>query len=240
MAHKRTVGWPRAGRVLGGALGVALVLAGCAQSVPAVGPAAAGPSSPAPAAASATEIYTACAPPGVVDYDPVESMASLAGSSAVVVQGRIDRIQEGRRTVTVEPAGLAPQLSSVIVVSDVTVVAGSLDSASDGKVYIEYAPEGLSAACVATLPDDTRIVAYLGPAWDGVRTSGEEVDYVTEMTDPGAGRPAGQVLYSAAALEGLVWQPPGSPELIWPLYLGTGTGDIGDTLPDGPLAGPRR
>jgi hypothetical protein len=27
-------------------------------------------------------------------------------------------------------------------------------------------------------------------------------------------------------------------ESSWPLYLGAGTGDIGDTLPDGPLAGP--
>ncbi|MGY4856876.1 hypothetical protein [Cryobacterium sp. AP23] len=237
MENTRGVARPP-GRMLVGVAGVALALAGCASLAPATGPAAAGPSSPPAADASGAEIYAACAPPGVVDYDPVDSLASLAASSRVVVQGRIERIQAGRTSTDVTPAGPGSQVNSVIVVSDVTVVDGALDSANDGHVYIEFAPAGLSTACAETLPDDTRIVAYLKPAWDGVQTSGKEVDHVTELTDPGAGRPAGQALYMAAALEGLVWQPPGSLELIWPLYLGAGAGDIRDTLPDGTRAGP--
>jgi hypothetical protein len=240
MANRRGVVRRRTGRVRIGAVGVALVLAGCAPVAPATGPAPAGPSSPPAAVVSGEEIYTACAPRGVVDYNPIDSLAGLAASSSVVVQGRIERIQAGRTTSTGEPADPGPQLGSVIVVSDVTVVAGALDSGSDGYVYIEFPPAGLSAASAGTLPPDTRIVAYLKPAWDGAQTSVEEVDYVTELTDPETGRPAGQALYTAAALEGLVWQPPGSPELIWPLYLGAGSGDLRDTLPDGTLAGPTR
>lgn len=233
---------------LSSAVSLVLLVTGCAQVTPSAGATTARPGAAADAETAAA-VYATCAPPGVVDYNPVSSLAALAESSAVVVRGHIEDIQVGRTANLVGPTDRWEEVSSVIVVGDVTVVAGQLDPDADGKVYIEYkfvnpvAVEG-PGNCAQALSEQTDIVAYLNPAWDGSTPPGEDdlddlPDYWMQITDPSAGRPAGQVLYSAAALEGLTWQLPGSGQVIWPLNLGFGPGDIRDTLPDGTLLGPR-
>jgi hypothetical protein len=204
-------------------------------TAPSAGPAV----DPAPSGPSPAEVFSVCGAPGIVDYDPIESLAVLAGNSTVVITGEIDRIQAGRAVTFGAANQTSTTHSAVIVVRDVSVVHGALDSAVSGTVYIEFA-SGSPDACARILPDDTAIVAYLEPAWDGARSHvGEDpTSEYTEIEEPGAGRPVGQPLYRAAALEGLVWQIPGSAEVIWPLHLGTGPGSLRDALPDGTLAGP--
>jgi len=182
-----------------------------------------------------------CGAPGIVDYEPIESLAVLARDSTVVIMGEIDRIQAGRAVTFGAASHTSTTHSVVIVVRDFTVVHGELDPAASGSVYIEFASGSLDA-CAPIVPDGTAIVAYLEPAWDGARSHVDEdpTSEYTEIEEPGAGRPVGQPLYRAAALEGLVWQIPGSADLIWPLHLGTGPGSIRETLPDGTLAGPGR
>jgi hypothetical protein len=185
----------------------------------------------------------------MVDYDPISSLADLAQASTAVVHGRIERVQEGRTSATVgHPDGQYSYVSSVLVVTGVTIVSGALEPGADGKVYLEFAPrddvvDGDPAGeCDAVLPEGTVIVAYLRPAWNGAPAVGGEAassDVGMAAVDPQGGRPAGQALYTAAALEGLAWQIPGSDDVIWPLYLGVGAGDIRNTLPGGSLAGPR-
>ena len=219
-----------------------VLLAGCGRDT---GPAphAADPTGPAPSGPSVAEVFTACSPPGIVDYDPIESLAVLAGDSTVVVMGEIDRIQAGRDTTYSESNEMSTTGSAVIVVRNVTVVSGELDSAVNDSVYIEFAPTSADE-CAGTVPPGTAIVAYLEPAWDGARSYVDEyldpTSVYTEIENPGAGRPAGQSLYQASALEGLVWQIPGSADVVWPLHLGTGPGSIREALPDGTLAGPER
>lgn len=217
---------------------VAVLVAGCGggdATAPAAGPTV----EPAPSGPSSAEVFSVCGAPGVVDYDPIESLAVLAGDSTVVIMGEIDRIQAGRAITFGAANHTSTTLSAVIVVRDVTVVHGELDPAASGTVYIEFA-SGSPDACARIVPDDTAIVAYLEPAWDGARSHVDEdpTSEYTEIEDPGAGRPVGQPLYRAAALEGLVWQIPGSADVIWPLHLGTGPGSIREALPDGTLAGP--
>jgi hypothetical protein len=219
---------------------VAVLVAGCGggdATAPAAGPTV----EPAPPGPSSAEVFSVCGAPGVVDYDPIESLAVLAGNSTVVIMGEIDRIQAGRDTTYSAPNETSTTGSAVIVVRDATVVHGELDPAVTGSIYIEFA-SGSPDACARIVPDGTAIVAYLEPAWDGARSYVDEyldpTAVYTEIEEPGAGRPVGQPLYRAAALEGLVWQIPGSAELIWPLHLGTGPGSISEALPDGTLAGP--
>lgn len=182
-----------------------------------------------------------CGAPGIVDYDPIESLAVLARDSTVVIMGEIDRIQAGRAVTFGAANHTSTTHSVVIVVRDITVLHGELDPAASGSVYIEFAAGSLDS-CAPIVPDGTAIVAYLEPAWDGARSHVDEdpTSEYTEIKEPGAGRPVGQPLYRAAALEGLVWQIPGSADLIWPLHLGIGPGSIRETLPDGTLAGPGR
>ena len=233
---------------LGSAVSLLLVT-GCAQVTPTTGATAAQTVDPVSDAETAADVYAACATPGVVDYNPVSSLAALAQASAVVVRGHIQRIEVGRTATLEGQIDHGVEVSSVIVVSDVTVVAGELEPDADRNVYIEYkfvdpvAGDGVGN-CAEVLPEKTEIVAYLNPAWDGSAPPDEEevddrADYWMRIADPSAGRPAGQALYSAAALEGLTWQLPGSGQVIWPLSLGFGPGDIRDTLPDGALMGPR-
>jgi hypothetical protein len=231
----------KAWRMLGVSVCAGVLLAGCGRgadaapdvAAPTVGPATSGP--------SAAEVFTACSPPGIVDYDPIESLAILARESTVVIAGEIDRIRPGRDTTYSAPNQTSTTGSAVVVVRDVTVVAGKLEPAADASVYIEFGSASPDQ-CMRTVPPGTAIVAYLEPAWDGARSYVDEyldpTSVYTEMEDPGAGRPAGQPLYQAAALEGLVWQLPGSAEVVWPLHLGTGPGSIRDALPGGTLAGP--
>lgn len=229
------------------AVSIVLLAGGCARVTPPGGATAASTAVPGTDAETAAAVYAACAVPGMVDYDPISSLAALAQESVVVVHGRIQSIQAGRTTALEGLPDHQVSVSSVIVVSDVTVVAGELDAAADGNVYIEYSlgnPDVADRAgkCAEALPEKTEIVAYLIPAWDGSPApfdeDDNEADYSLRVTDPWAGLPAGQVLYSAAALEGITWQLPGSGQVIWPLYLGFGPGDIRDTLPGGTLVGP--
>ncbi|WP_297369349.1 hypothetical protein [Cryobacterium sp.] len=220
-----------------------MLITGCGHG-DAAGPAGAGPTIGAvPVGPSAAEVFTACSPPGIVDYDPIESLAVLAGDSTVVIAGEIDRVQAGRDTTYSAPNETSTTGSAVIVVRNVTVVSGELNPAADASVYIEFG-SGSPDQCTRIVPLGTAIVAYLNPAWDGARSYVDEyldpTSVYTEIEDPGAGRPSGQPLYQASALEGLVWQLPGSAEVVWPLHLGTGPGSIRDALPDGTLAGPER
>ncbi|MEC5182683.1 hypothetical protein RCH12_000113 [Cryobacterium sp. MP_3.1] len=218
---------------------VGVLITGCGHG-DATAPSAAGPTmGSAPAGPSADEVFTACGSPGIVDYDPIESLAVLAGDSTVVIMGEIARIQAGRDSTYTASKETSTTRSAVIVVPNVTVVHGKLDPAVNGTVYIEFASGGPDE-CSRIVPAGTAIVAYLEPAWDGARSYVDEdpTSEYTEILEPDAGRPAGQPLYQASALEGLVWQLPGSAEVIWPLYLGTGPGSIREALPDGTLAGP--
>ena len=218
---------------------------GCAQS--ALRSAITRPWSASPPV-TAEEVYDACGEPGVVDYEPIESLSAMAADSTVVIRGTIDHIQSGRTMAYTDPTGVSMLESLVIVVRGAEVEAGALDPAGDGNVYIEFRALGTALTgsrpysdCADLVPPGTAIVAYLEPAWDGTRqpVDGylEPVDITVELTTPSAGRPAGQELYRPAALEGLIWQTPGSTEVIWPLYLGTGPGDIQDALPGGTLIG---
>ncbi|TFD93863.1 hypothetical protein E3T61_02310 [Cryobacterium lactosi] len=220
---------------------VGVLITGCGHG-DATEPAGAGPTiGPIPAGPSPAEVFTACSPPGIVDYEPIESLAILAEDSTVVIAGEIDRIQAGRDTTYSAPNKASTTGSAVIVVRDVTVVYGELEPAVNGSVYIEFASSSPDE-CAGTVPPGTAVVAYLEPAWDGARRYVDEyldqTSVYTEIEAPGAGRPAGQPLYQASALEGLVWQIPGSADVVWPLYLGTGPGAIREALPDGTLAGP--
>jgi hypothetical protein len=231
----------RAWRLLVGGVCIAVLITGCGRGA-ATAPAETDPTiGPVPAGPSAAEVFTACSPPGIVDYNPIESLAVLAEDSTVVIMGEIDRVQAGRDTTYSAPNETSTTRSAVIVVRDVTVVAGELEPAVNGSVYIELASSS-PEDCAGTVPPGTAIVAYLQPAWDGARSYVDEyldpTSVYTEIEDPGAGRPAGQPLHQASALEGLVWQIPGSTDVIWPLHLGTGPGSIRDALPDGTLAGP--
>ncbi|WEO79200.1 hypothetical protein BJQ94_09280 [Cryobacterium sp. SO2] len=231
----------KAWRMLGACVCAGVLLAGRGRGADAAPDVAGQTVGPSPYGPSAAEVFTACSPPGIVDYDPIESLAILARESTVVIAGEIDRIQPGRDTIYSAPNQTSTTGSAVIVVRDVTVVAGKLDPAADASVYIEFG-SGSPGQCTRTVPPGTAIVAYLEPAWDGAPIYVDEyldpTSVYTEIEDPGAGRPAGQPLYQASALEGLVWQIPGSAEVVWPLHLGTGPGSIRDALPDGTLAGP--
>jgi hypothetical protein len=217
-----------------------VLLAGCGRGTDAAPDVADPTVGPAPAGPSAAEVFTACSPPGIVDYDPIESLAVLAEDSTVVIRGEIDRIQAGRAVTFGAGNQASTTQSAVIVVRDVSVVHGELDPAVSATVYVEFA-SGSPDVCARILPDDTAIVAYLEPAWDGARSHVDEdpTSEYTEIEEPGAGRPVGQPLYRASALEGLVWQIPGSADVVWPLHLGTGPGSIREALPDGTLAGPQ-
>jgi len=228
-------------RMLGVFVCAGVLLAGCGRGADAAPDVAGQTVGPAPSGPSAAEVFTACSPPGIVDYDPIESLAILARESTVVIAGEIDRIQPGRDTTYSAPNQTSTTGSAVIVVRDVTVVAGELDLAGDSSVYIEFG-SGSPDQCTRIVPPGTAIVAYLEPAGDGDRRYVDEypdpTSVYTEIEDPGAGRPAGRPLYQASALEGLAWQTPGSAEVVWPLHLGTGPGSIRDALPGGTLAGP--
>jgi hypothetical protein len=118
------------------------------------------------------------------DYDLLDSPAALANRSTVVVQGRIDRIDQGRTFGTSATDPVA-RFSVVLVLNVDRVLHGTL---AGDKVYVELpAPRAIKADLFDRFaPKTSATVLYLLPAATKANTA---------IVNPDAGRPAGQPLY---------------------------------------------
>ena len=154
-------------------------LAGCGSDA---GTAARPASASAPSAAGFAALFNSYRG----DYDQLDSPAALADRSTLVVQGRIDRIDQGRTFGTSATDPVA-RFSVVLVLNVDRVLHGTLAGDND-KVYVELpAPRAIKADLFdRSAPKTSATVLYLLPAATKANTA---------IVDPNAGRPAGQPLY---------------------------------------------
>jgi hypothetical protein len=160
------------------------------------------------------------------DYDPFETPAALAGSSKLVVEGQVERFDEGRELVvtgTDEPTGT----TIVMVIGSPKVLIG--DQATTTLIYIELPNPGTRAAEFYSdvIPVGTPVMVYINTAWDGSEPADES------LKDASAGRPIGEELYSLTNPQSLVFQAGDS--LVWPLLGISMKGSLTDAAPDGSI-----
>jgi len=130
------------------------------------------------------------------DYTHVDTPAELAAESALVIEGRIDKVERGR---TIGTAVDAPGASPTVVVA-VTVARthlGTLPDRAQSKVYVELsAPRGMDISRYErAAPKQSTVLLYLAPAPPAT-------DF--PVVDPDAGRPAGQPLYQPVSPQGFL------------------------------------
>jgi hypothetical protein len=130
------------------------------------------------------------------DYTHVETPAALADESALVVEGRIDKIEKGRTIgAAVDALGASPTV--VVAVNVTRTHHGALPDRAGGKVYVELsAPRGMDIGRYErAAPKQSTVLFYLAPAPPAT-------DF--PVVDPDAGRPAGQPLYQPASPQGFL------------------------------------
>lgn len=164
------------------------------------------------------------------DYEPFRSTTEMAAAVPLVIDGVVLGVREGR-TSYVAGTDTAVSTTIVLVVESVRAVQGEVPD-GDGNVYIELDGSGQPLDVFArAFPRGARVVAYVGPAWDGSRT--DDVD--VEIPDGDAGRPAGEPLFMlAGGPQGLALQV-GGYDVVWPLIGAAAEGSIDDYLPGGHL-----
>jgi hypothetical protein len=133
------------------------------------------------------------------DYEPAESTDALADESAVVVEGKVASVADG----PVIGEGLRGGLHTAILAVDVErVVRGQLDG--DGtRAYVLVARDVLTepAQLQAAYPADASTLFFLTEA-----TFGDDV------TNAGAGAPAGAKIYWPTTPQGLIMETPTGAE----------------------------
>ncbi|WP_162907921.1 hypothetical protein [Allorhizocola rhizosphaerae] len=130
------------------------------------------------------------------DYTHVDTPAALADESALVVEGRIGKIEKGRTIgAAVDEPGASPTV--VVAVTVTRTHRGALPAQAEGKVYVELsAPRGLNIGRYErAAPKHSTVLFYLAPAPPAI-------DF--PVVDPDAGRPAGQPLYQPVSPQGFL------------------------------------
>lgn len=130
------------------------------------------------------------------DYTHVESPAELADESALVVEGRIEKVERGRTIgAAVDAPGASPTV--VVAVNVTRTHRGALPAEAKSKVYVELsAPRGADIRRYErAAPKDSTVLFYLLPAPPAT-------DF--PVVDPEAGRPAGQPLYQPVSPQGFL------------------------------------
>jgi len=129
------------------------------------------------------------------DFQPVGGPAALEKMSSVVVEGVTGDPQEGR--IWGSSAKDPGAITSIVVPIQVSkVLAGEVDPASNGTVFLElFASDGPDRASIEKGLVDRDGVFYLYRMPD-------RLSKYTEIVDLSAGRPSGQPLYQPASPQG--------------------------------------
>lgn len=172
----------------------------------------------------------------VGDYEPFVSPSDMAEGAPVVFSGVV-------RTVTTvsELTGISATMQfgevAILVLDDVQVAQGSLDSRADGSVL--FALQGYRvgadfyslAALKELFPPGSGVVTYGQRGWVADNQWG------VSNVPPAAAHPAEQPLYTLWSPQGFVVQLPGSGLVQWPYVGAAQPGSLIDTLPEGGLIG---
>lgn len=157
-------------------------------------------------------------------YVAAKSPAELAAWSEVVVDGTIERFQDGRIWgETRESAAY----TVVMVVKVTNVYKGSLPRGSNGRVYVEFLSGGRVRADAydKAAPRDANVLLYLIPDW-------KETPGNPPLLNPTAGRPKGQPLWDLTTPQGFFLATPSGAVLQARDFASYPDASIGQFLPD--------
>jgi len=134
------------------------------------------------------------------EYDNVDEPIRLARMSAVVVRGSIDAVRPGP-VYPQFPGDPQGARSVVLAVRVRAVLHGTLPDPGHRSVYVQLPAPGGTAAEVFDrhAPKEATVVLYLVPSREGGAL----------VTNPDAGRPAGQRLVEPTTPQGFVVEAPG-------------------------------
>ena len=158
-----------------------------------------------------------------IDYAPHASPHDLAASSDLIVDGTVDRVQEGRLWGDERESALR---TVVLVVQVDTVYKGTVPHGADGRVYVELTAiqDTPAQAYDRVAPRDARVLVYL--VHDPKAAPGNP-----PFVDADAGRPSGHPLWEAAPQGLVVATADGSVVYANGFPSARGT-DLSDFLPD--------
>lgn len=169
------------------------------------------------------------------DYEPFASPSDMAQGAPVVFSGVIQTVTTISELTGV-PATTQSGEVAILVVEEVQVAKGAVDTRPDGSVLFALqgyrVGDGISLATLKeVLPRETGVVAYAQRGWFADNQWGISNVPPTTMNT------AEQSLYTLWTPQGLAVQLPGSGHVQWP-YLGDSQpGLLMDVLPGGNLIG---
>jgi hypothetical protein len=186
--------------LLVGLAGFAIALvSGCQESEPSE-VAATSPGAESGAGSGSARAFLSLFRSDLVDYDVAATPEQLATGAALVVEGHVTSIVEGRSfTIGEGDASQGIDETAVMHVAVDKVLVGELPKGSDNAVYVEFFGIEEPKVYDAAVPSDLPVLFFLTP-------SPEDLVPGSTVVNPNAGYPEGQPLFSRVSPQGFYVQ----------------------------------